>query len=136
MKLNTTLFSVLSVLSLLCTPSCATKEQRVLSGSAVGGGIGLAIGHHHGKNSKSRIVGASTGLLVGGVLGYFFDPKNKKPKPTVKADSKLEKATQVSAPFLTRPKVSMYWEPDKIEGNKYIEKHRVWILKSGSTWTR
>jgi hypothetical protein len=39
-------------------------------------------------------------------------------------------------PAVTKPKVNCTQVPDTIEGNKWIEKHRVCIIDSPSTWSR
>lgn len=44
--------------------------------------------------------------------------------------------SDMKAPSLTSPKVTRVWVPDKIEGDKYIEGHWVWVLERGSTWSQ
>lgn len=39
-------------------------------------------------------------------------------------------------PFLTRPEVRTIWVPDAIEGNRYIEKHRVFIIDKNTSWSK
>lgn len=39
-------------------------------------------------------------------------------------------------PSVTKPKVNCSLVPDTIDGNKWIEKHRVCIIDSPSTWSR
>lgn len=39
-------------------------------------------------------------------------------------------------PSITKPKVNCTLVPDTIDGNKWIEKHRVCIIDSPSTWSR
>ena len=40
------------------------------------------------------------------------------------------------SPSLTAPKVSRVWVPDKIEGDKYIEGHYMWILEKTTSWSQ
>jgi len=69
-------------------------------------------------------------LIAGTLLTGCANFKKKQSK-----DSKLAKKED-KAPFLTEPKVRKVWIPDKIENDKYIEGHWVWILERTSTWSR
>lgn len=55
-------------------------------------------------------------------------------KHPVPPDTKTTKDFEV--PPITKPKVNCTQVPDAIEGNKWIEKHRVCIIDSPSTWSR
>jgi hypothetical protein len=39
-------------------------------------------------------------------------------------------------PSLTAPKVRKIWIPEKIEGDKYIEGHYMWVLENTSVWSQ
>jgi hypothetical protein len=58
--------------------------------------------------------------------------KNLKPTdPKASATTDAEKY-----PFLTRPEVRTLWIPDTVEGNRYIERHRVFVIEKNSTWSK
>lgn len=40
------------------------------------------------------------------------------------------------SPALTSPKVRKVWVPEKIEGEKYIEGHYMWILEKTTSWSQ
>jgi hypothetical protein len=40
------------------------------------------------------------------------------------------------SPSLTTPKVRKVWVPEKIEGDKYIEGHWMWVLERTTTWSQ
>ena len=40
------------------------------------------------------------------------------------------------SPALTSPKVRKVWVPEKIEGDKYIEGHWMWVLERTTTWSQ
>ncbi len=42
----------------------------------------------------------------------------------------------IKSPSLTAPKVSKVWVPEKIEGDKYIEGHYMWILEKTTSWSQ
>jgi hypothetical protein len=56
------------------------------------------------------------------------------PKHSGPSDTKTSKDFEV--PAITKPKVNCTQVPDAIESNKWIEKHRVCIIDSPSTWSR
>lgn len=39
-------------------------------------------------------------------------------------------------PFITRPEVRTILIPDTVEGNRYIEKHRVFVIEKNSSWSK
>lgn len=58
--------------------------------------------------------------------------KNPKPNdPNASATLDAEKY-----PFLTRPEVRTLWVPDTVEGNRYIERHRVFVIEKNSSWCK
>lgn len=40
------------------------------------------------------------------------------------------------SPSLTAPKVRKVWVPEKIEGDKYIEGHYMWVLEKTTSWSQ
>ena len=48
--------------------------------------------------------------------------------PSYKDDNK--------SPSLTAPKVRKVWVPEKIEGDKFIEGHYMWILEKTTSWSQ
>ncbi len=57
----------------------------------------------------------------------------RKSKPDQSgSNSKLEN----KSPSLTLPKVRKVWVPEKIEGDKYIEGHWMWVLERTTTWSQ
>ena len=54
--------------------------------------------------------------------------KTEAGKPFNKDDNKT--------PSLTAPKVNKIWVPEKIEGDKYIEGHYIWILEKTTSWSQ
>ena len=54
-----------------------------------------------------------------------------------KKDTKSQEVkNEEKYPFLTRPEVRTIWVPDAIEGNRYIEGHRVFIIEKGTSWSK
>ncbi|MGK5085739.1 YMGG-like glycine zipper-containing protein [Bdellovibrionota bacterium FG-1] len=113
----------------LLTSSCATAPQSILlgasSGAVVGGAAGLAIRH----NATGTAIGAATGALAGGLIGWLLH--HDKPSGQSSNPQDAEKY-----PFLTRPEVRTLWVPDSVEGNRYIERHRVFIIDKNSSWSK
>jgi hypothetical protein len=55
-------------------------------------------------------------------------PKQDQSSNSSKSDNK--------SPSLTTPKVRKVWVPEKIEGDKYIEGHWMWVLERTTTWSQ
>lgn len=55
---------------------------------------------------------------------------------TTNKNSSSSEPKESVIPQVTKPKVNCSMVPDSIEGNKWIEKHRVCIIDSPSTWSR
>ena len=56
-----------------------------------------------------------------------------------KSNSNSDKSTNKDdnkSPSLTTPKVRKVWVPEKIEGDKYIEGHWMWVLERTTTWSQ
>lgn len=112
------------------TFSCATAPRSVLLGAGTGlvagGGVGFAVG----RDGTGTAIGAASGAVVGGVIGYFLH-KGKNHDQTQSQGTDAEKY-----PFLTRPEVRTIWVPDAVEGNRYIERHRVFVIEKNSSWSK
>jgi len=57
---------------------------------------------------------------------------NKNNKDQSNTSNKLED----KSPALTSPKVRKVWVPEKIEGDKFIEGHWMWVLERTTTWSQ
>lgn len=55
-------------------------------------------------------------------------PNQNQPSSSNKIDNK--------SPSLTTPKVRKVWVPEKIEGDKFIEGHWMWVLERTTTWSQ
>ncbi len=120
-----------AALAVALTSACATAPRSVLlgagSGALVGGGTGLLIGH----DATGAAIGMATGALTGGVIGFLLHKGNEK---DVQQSSNATDAEKY--PFLTRPEVHTIVVPDTVEGNRFIEKHRVFVIEKNSSWSK
>ena len=111
--------------------ACATAPQSILfgagTGAVTGGGVGLALGH----NAKGAAIGAVTGALTGSLIGFLLHKGKEKDQNQAFTTSDMEKY-----PFITRPEVRTLFIPDTVEGNRYIEKHRVFVIEKNSSWSK
>ncbi len=119
-----------SCLTLLC--GCATSGKSILLGSGIGAGVGAGLGNAIGQNTEGTLIGAASGATVGGLLGYWAHKDQSKKSTATVAESK----DKAELPFLTKPEVRSIWVPDKIEGNQYIQGHRIFIIEKQSGWSR
>jgi hypothetical protein len=122
-----------AALAVALAPGCATAPQSILlgagSGAVVGGGTGLLISH----DAMGTAIGAATGAVTGGLIALLLHEGNEKEKKGASTDPDLD---HEKYPFLTRPEVRTIVVPDAIEGNRYVESHRVFIIDKSSSWSK
>ena len=121
------------LLSLLILTGCSTTTKSVLLGTAIGGVLGGAIGQNNSRNSEGTMTGVAVGSGLGALFGYLgdLDRQKKEAKTDVKPNSPGE-----DFPSMTKPKLRSIWQPDRIEGNKYIRGHWIYVLDDPGSWTR
>lgn len=75
-------------------------------------------------------------LVVMSVLGTILMcgcSSVNKPIPNQASNSNK---SDNKSPSLTTPKVRKVWVAEKIEGDKYIEGHWMWVLERTTTWSQ
>ena len=129
---------VISVIFALAMSGCSTlKESTLLGvgvGSVIGAGVGAAAGSPRGNENRGAMTGAAVGAALGGLMG-FLDHKERAKKEALKIGSG-HGASNSEAPFLTKPKVQRVWVPEKIEGDKYISGHWMYVIERPSVWSK
>lgn len=127
MKIQTVLISLTLLLN-----GCATATKSLLLGAAIGGLTGGAIGQSQSQNNEGAAVGLVIGAGIGSLISYMAY-KDKKSKPVDNSQFKID---EDKMPFLTKPKIRSIVVPDTIEGNKYIESHKIYILDDPGSWSK
>ena len=128
---KTVLTSIFIASTFLLT-SCATLKSNAFIGGAIGASAGAVGGTLIGAPNHSgtgTLIGAASGAVIGAIVGLLTEPKSSKPINS----SSLNK--DLSDPSFTSPEVRRIWVPDKIDGNKYIKGHYMFVLERGSVWT-
>lgn len=127
-----------SVLLALLSIGCSTlKESTLLGvgiGSVVGAGVGAASGSPRGNENRGAMTGAVVGAALGGLMG-FLDHKERSKTEALKIGSG-NGSGNADAPFLTKPKVQRVWVPEKVEGDKYISGHWIYVIERPSVWSK
>lgn len=113
----------------LILAGCSTALKSTLLGTTVGGIVGGAIGQNQG-GSQDSMNGALIGAGLGGLFAYLVhnDKKKENPTPLLPPESEF--------PPMTEPKLRSIWVPDKIEGNRLIKGHQVFIIEENSSWKK
>lgn len=121
--------------SILVLSGCATMRSNTFIGASVGASAGAVSGmligapHHAGSGT---LIGAASGLALGALIGYLTEPKaTPSPEPA----RTYSVGTDPNDPAFTSPEVRRIWVPDKIDGNKYVKGHYMYVLERGSVWT-
>lgn len=129
---------IVYILSVAMLSGCSTlKESTLLGigvGSVVGAGVGAAAGSPRGNENRGAMTGAAVGAALGGLMG-FLDFKERSKKEAMKIGSGTG-AGNSDAPFLTKPKVQRVWVPEKVEGDKYISGHWIYVIERPSVWSK
>lgn len=113
---------------------CSTLRKSVLAGAGGGAVTGGVIGGmtSHG-DANGVALGVVSGALLGSLIGYVSHKKSE-------TSTSLTQSTQVEekqkVPSFIAPKVKTLWIPDKIDGNKYIRGHEVYILDQPASWQK
>ncbi len=124
------------ILVTLIACSCSTLERSIGLGATLGGTAGALIGNSEGKGNhrdKSTLQGAAIGASLGALIGYA-GYEGKKQKTETKSPQK-EMGLEPKAPSLTAPKVRRVFVPSRIEGERYIEGHYMYVIEKTSTWS-
>ncbi len=122
-------------LCLIALSGCASMEKSILLGSAAGGALGTGIGLGAEKSAGSALIGLGIGAIVGGVMGYatHSERDSKRAQWLTPAATKEFKD---KVPGMSTPEVRRVWVPEKIEGNKYVEGHYIYVIDRGAQWNR
>lgn len=118
-------------ISAIVFTGCASAKKSALLGGAIGGLAGAAIGQANSQNTEGAAVGAIAGAAIGGLIGY----SSFKEKPNIKNDQET-KVDEETFPSITKPKLRAVWVSDKIEGNKYIKGHWIYVIEDAGSWSK
>ncbi len=113
--------------------SCATLENSVLIGAGVGGAAGAGMGFAIHQKAGSTLIGTGIGALVGAGIGYLIHKDQEQRREEQRALA-AGKYTDDKVPFLTAPQVERVWQPESIEGEKFIQGHFIYVIKKPSVW--
>lgn len=113
---------------------CASLDKSMLLGGFIGATVGGALGHQipNGDNNQN----VTAGVIIGGLLGTAIgnsEYKNRVAKESAPPVNLINKKDDV--PSLTMPKVRRVWAPDRIEGDKYISGHYIYVIEKSSSWS-
>jgi hypothetical protein len=111
--------------------SCSSVPPKVYVGGLLGAGLGTALGHQVDGSDQSRIIGAIVGAGIGTLIASTAGTSSAE-----KSALKPGKSPEDEFPELSSPKLRSIWVPDKIEGNKYIKGHQIYIIEDPGTWQK
>lgn len=124
---------VCSFLSILILSGCASVEKSSILGAVIGGAAGGLIGNSAGNGrSETTLIGVAVGAGLGTLIGSsaYKDQKKKEQEKALQANPFDSKS-----PSLTAPKVRRVWVPARIEGDRYIDGHYMYVIEKTSTWS-
>lgn len=127
----------MKALAIICTTalltSCASMEKSTVLGAVIGGTVGGLIANSaNDHRGDSTAIGAAVGAGLGGLIGYSaYKDKEKKEQQKTLQQNPFDSKT----PSLTAPKVRRVWVPAKIEGERYIDGHYMYVIEKTSAWS-
>jgi hypothetical protein len=123
-----------AILAMLLLSGCSSMGKSILLGSAIGAGAGTGVGRLASRNVQGMVVGGLVGGAVGALFGFGIHKAEEGKKTSETSIPNDAKNSEV--PALTNPEVRRIWQPDKIEGSKFIHGHFIDILEKGSQWAQ
>jgi hypothetical protein len=110
--------------------SCSTASKSMLFGATVGSLVTTGISmSSKGMNRSEQLGLVMAGTALGTAAGYLdYDQKYVKPK------LRTSSFDASGAPSPLPPTVRRLVIPDRVEGNRLIKSHEVFIIEQPSTW--
>lgn len=115
--------------------NCASLGQSMLLGSGIGLAVGGGVGRAASENNHGMLVGAAFGTALGAGLSFLIHKDEERKKLKQFVDKKDKKSGDPDVPLLTTPEVRRIWEPDRIDGNRFVHGHFIDVLERGSSWS-
>lgn len=140
--------SLLGTLVVLIMSGCATSGKSVLTGTAVGAGVGSAIGAlNPGQGGRNVFIGSTAGSLLGAGAGYlthkYMEQRETRGKEKAFDENKFSQwlTSQGSSldpdlPQLSDPIIEKQFIPDQVRGNQYMTGHWVFTIKNPTKWIK
>ncbi len=126
---------VFIISTVIILASCSSLEKSTILGAIIGGAAGGYIGKSSSsedRREQSLVIGSAIGAGVGSWIGHSaFNDKIKRNQESLLKQNPFESRT----PSLTAPKVRRVWVPARIEGEKYIDGHYMYLLEKTSGWS-
>lgn len=121
------------MIGLTLLPGCASLRDSVLLGAGVGAAAGGSAGAlATEQNPQGAALGAVVGAGLGALIGYFGHRDHEKKESLRLSNAKGFEMPKT--PKLTQPRYRSIWIPDKIEGDRFIEGHRVFVIEEQGKW--
>ena len=113
---------------------CATARDSMILGASMGAAAGGGVGNLSTEHSpQGTAIGALIGAGLGAAFGYLGH-KDYQQKEGLR-QTMTNGTEKPKNPRVTEPRYRSIWVPDKIEGDRYIQGHRVFILEDTGKWT-
>ena len=115
--------------------NCASLGESLLLGAGIGMAAGGGVGAVTSEDEGGMLVGAAIGTALGLGLGFLIHKDDERKKMEAIQIPVGKRLTDPDIPMLTTPEVRRIWEPDRIDGNKFIHGHFIDVLDKSSFWS-
>jgi hypothetical protein len=122
------LVAAVSVVAL--SAGCTTQGESITFGLGLGAATGAGMGTLvQPGDLKTAATASAIGAAIGAGLGYLAHRDKVK-----KSAASFPTLPEPKPPKLAAPKYRSIWVPSKIDGDQYIEGHRVYIIENHGKW--
>jgi len=104
-------------------------EKSIGLGAGIGVASGITTAQIAGYNAKGNVVLGLSGALIGGAIAALLH-KNPSEASSVQPNG----SSLGGAPPMRGAEKDVIWIPDRIMGDKFEERHRVWTIKKPARW--
>ena len=119
---------ILIIPLVLC--QCASMEKSVGLGVGIGAASGITASQMAHYNTKGNVVVGLSSALIGAAIAALLH----KNHPQVPISFPVTSVPRSNQPPLADPERDVILVPDKIEGDQFVEKHKIWTIKKPSRW--
>ncbi len=109
---------------------CASMEKSVGLGVGIGAASGITSSQIAHYNTKGTIVLGLGGAVIGGVIAALLH----RDRPDAPVSLPVKNVMKNNQPPLADAEKDVLLVPDKIEGDHFVEKHKIWSIKKPSRW--
>lgn len=105
---------------------CASMERSINLGAGIGAASGIAVSRLADYNAKGTVVLGLGGAIIGGVIAAIL---HRDPPASTFTNGEM-----CNQPPFADAERDVILVPDTIQGEQFVEKHKIWTIKKPARW--